>query len=266
MTIKDLVVSIDPSRPGRRRVDLAIGLACRFGAYVVGYYVAPTVGELVNAADGEAASAEDVAASTEQRFEANLKRHGLSGRWLLSGEPVAADIAAQIATVDLAVLGLGDPNTDVPDEQGFRAQEVIVACGRPVLGLPIANLPKEIGRTVLVAWDGSPGAGRAMNDSLPLFADGASATVLSVDPAEPVRQSAESAAAHLRRHGIAAEAREIASAGMAIGDVVLAYCEHLRADLVVAGAFGHSRLRESIVGGVSRTLLHQMMVPVLMSH
>jgi nucleotide-binding universal stress UspA family protein len=176
------------------------------------------------------------------------------------------DIACEIRSADLAVLGLGNPDSSVPDAQGFRPDDVIVACGRPVLGIPIANLPQEIGRNVLLAWDGSRGASRAMNDALPLLADAASVTVLSVEPDEPARRSAQSAAAHLRRHGVAAEAREIASAGMAIGDVVLAYCEHLRADLVVAGAFGHSRLRESVVGGVSRTLLHQMMVPVLMSH
>lgn len=265
MAIKDLVVSIDPFRPGRRRLELAFSLARRFGAYLVGYYVGPTVGELANA-DGDTASAESVAAAMQQQFEQDLKDAGLAGRWLLSGEPPATDIADEIAAVDLAVLGLGNPDVAVADEQGFRADQVIVACGRPVLGVPIANLPKEIGRTVLVAWDGSPGASRAMNDALPLFAEGASATVLSVDPAAPVRQSAQSAAAHLRRYGVAAEMRAIASVGMAIGDVVLAHCEHIRADLVVAGAFGHSRVRESIMGGVSRTLLHQMMVPVLMSH
>jgi nucleotide-binding universal stress UspA family protein len=202
----------------------------------------------------------------EEQFEQDLKRYGLEGRWLLSGEPVVEDIAGEIRTVDLAILGLGNPDSSVSDAQGFRADDVIVACGRPVLALPIANLSPEIGSNVLLAWDGSSGAGRAMNDALPLLADAAAVTVLSVEPDEPTRQSAQSATAHLRRHGVTAEAREIASAGMAIGDVMLAYCEHLRADLVVAGAFGHSRLRESIVGGVSRTLLHQMMVPVLMSH
>jgi nucleotide-binding universal stress UspA family protein len=265
MPIKDLVVSIDPSRPGQQRLELAFRLARRFTAHLVGYYVAPTVGEYATAGRTTTA-AEDVADSMEQQFEQDLKRYGLEGRWLLSGEPVVEDIVGEIRTADLAVLGLGNPDPSVSDAQGFRPDDVIVACGRPVLALPIANLPPEIGRNVLLAWDGSRGAGRAMNDALPLLADGASVTVVSVEPDEPARQSAQSAAAHLRRHGVAAEAREIARAGMAIGDVVLAYCEHLRADLVVAGAFGHSRLRESIVGGVSRTLLHQMMVPVLMSH
>lgn len=264
MPIKDLVVSIDPSPPGRRRLELAFGLAQRFGAHLLGYYVAPTVGEY--AAAGGAVSAEEVAAATERQFEEDLKRRALEGRWLLSGEPVAADLAAEIRTADLAILGLGNPDPAVPDAQGFRPDDVIVACGRPVLGVPIANVPDEIGRTVVLAWDGSRGAGRAMHDALPLLADAVSVAVLLVEPDEAARGSARSAVAHLRRHGIAAEAREIGSAAVAIGDEVLAQCEYLGADLVIAGAFGHSQLRESIVGGVSRTLLRQMMIPVLMSH
>ena len=265
MPIRDLVVSIDPSRPGRERLQLAFRLAQRFEAYLLGYYVAPTVGQY--AVDGgKAIAAEDVAVATEQQFEQDLKRCGLQGRWLLSGDPVTADIAGEIRTADLAILGLGNPDSSVADAQGFRLDDVIVACGRPVLGLPIANLPKEIGRNVVLAWDGSRGAGRAMHDALPLLAEAASVAVLSVEPDEATRSSAQSAVAHLRRHGIAAEAREIANAGMEIGQVVLAQCEYLGADLVVAGAFGHSRLRESIVGGVSRSLLRQMLIPVLMSH
>jgi len=266
MPIKDIVVSVDPSHTGRQRLEVAFRLAQRFGAHLLGYYVAPTIGKYVTAADGKTVSAEDVAAGAERQFEEDLRRYRLEGRWLLSGEPVVEDIADEIRTADLAILGLGNPDSSALDEQGFRLDEVIVTCGRPVLGLPIANLPKEIGRNVLLAWDGSSGGSRAMHDALPLLADGASVTVLSVDAGEAARGSARSAAAHLRRHSLAAEAREMASAGMEIGQVVLAQCEYLRADLVVAGAFGHSRLRESIVGGVSRTLLRQMMIPVLMSH
>ena len=265
MAIKDLVVTIDPSRPGKQRLELAFRLAQRFRANLIGYYVAPTIGEYVTGAERSTTSAEEMADAMEHRFEQDLKLHGLAGAWFLSGDPVVADFVDRIRTVDLAILGLGNPDRAVPDAQGFRPDEVIVACGRPVLGVPIANLPGEIGRTVLLAWDGSRAASRAMNDALPLLAEADAVTVLSVDPGEPMRKSGRSAAAHLRRHGIAAEASEIASAGMGIGEVVLAHCEHLHADLVIAGAFGHSRLRESIVGGVSRTLLRQMMIPVLMS-
>jgi len=195
-----------------------------------------------------------------------LKRHGLEGRWLLSGDPVAADIAEQSRTVDLVVLGLGNPDPSAADPQGVRPDDVILACGRPVLALPIANIPGEIGKDVLLAWDGSRGASRAMHDALPLLVDARSVSVVCVDPAEPLWESARSAAAHLGRHGLPATAARIPSGGMGIGDAILAHCDHIGVDIVVAGAYGHGRFRESILGGVSRTLLRQMMVPVLVSH
>jgi nucleotide-binding universal stress UspA family protein len=255
-------------------------LAQRFRADLVGYYVGPTVGEYVTTASGDredlvrsghadspqTATAGEIAEAIERRFEEDLKLHGLEGTWLLSSDDAVQDILGKARTVDLAILGLGNPDRSVSDGQGFFPEDVIVGSGVPVLGLPIANLPKEIGREVLLAWDASRGASRAMNDALPLLAEAGSVTVLAVDSDLQLWNSAQSAAAHLRRHGVKADARQIPSAGMTIGDVILSYCEHLRADLVVAGAFGHSRLRESIVGGVSQTLLRQMMIPVLMSH
>jgi nucleotide-binding universal stress UspA family protein len=280
MAFKDIIVSIDPSPSGTQRTQFALRFARRFKANLVGYYVGPTVGEYVTTASGDredlgraghadgpqTAAAGEIAEAAERRFEEDRKGHGLEGTWLLSGDNPAQDIVGKTRTVDLAIVGLGNPDRSVSDVQGFFPEDVIVGSGVPVLGLPIANLPKEIGREVLLAWDASRGSSRAMNDALPLLADADSVTVLAVESDLQMWNSAQSAAAHLRRHGVKAEARQIPSAGMAIGDVILSYCEHLRADLVVAGAFGHSRLRESILGGVSQTLLRQMMIPVLMSH
>jgi nucleotide-binding universal stress UspA family protein len=78
--------------------------------------------------------------------------------------------------------------------------------------------------------------------------------------------STQSAAVHLGHHGVKATANQIPSAAMGIGEAILAHCEYLDIDLIIAGAYGHSRLRESVLGGVSQTLLRQMMIPVLMSH
>jgi len=276
---KDLLVSIDPSIEGRQRARFAMRLAGRHGASLIGYYAAPTVGQYLAAALSEDASrkagrgaarpavqAVDAADAMAEQFEDELKRRHLDGTWLLSGEDPAQDIARRARTADLCILGLGNPDPGVPDPQGFRPDEVILSCGRPVLGLPVANLPDEVGRQVLVAWDGSREASRALNDALPLILGAKSVTVLSVDPDEAMWESTQAAAGHLRRHGVAATPHKIPGAGMGIGDVILAHCDYLDADLVVAGAYGHSRLREAALGGVSRTLLRQMMVPVLMSH
>jgi len=279
MGYKDFIVSIDPSHEGRQRAQFAIRLAERCQASLTGYYAAPTVGEYVAAAvaGGGLSGSEPVAAretvqaveaadAMAQQFEDEMKRRHLEGTWLLSGQDPVQDIARRARTADLCILSLGHPDSAVPDLQGFRPDEVILLCGRPVLGLPVANLPDEVGNEVLVAWDGSREASRAMNDALPLIARAKSVTLLTVDPDEAMWESTEAAAVHLRRHGVAASAHRIPGGGMGIGEVILAHADYLDADLVVAGAYGHSRLREAALGGVSRTLLRQMMVPVLMSH
>jgi nucleotide-binding universal stress UspA family protein len=273
---KDLLVTLDPTDLGQERLRVATRLAQRHRAHLFGYYAFPTAGYIEGPgsaalADGMPAAAVerasgpagDVAEAVQLHFEEELRRLGLAGTWLLSGDAVVADLTHRIRTVDLAVLGLGDPASGFSQLQGFRPEEVVLGCGRPVLGLPVANLPETLGRNVLVAWDGSRPACRAMNDALPLLAEAEAVTVLSIGPA-PV--TAEAAAAHLGRHGVSASAHEIADAGMEVGALLLAQAEHLRVDLVVAGAYGHSRLREAVLGGASRSLLHQMAVPVLVSH
>ena len=105
-----------------------------------------------------------------------------------------------------------------------------------------------------------------MNDALPLLLASERVTVLSIGVESHALPMAEAAAAHLRRHGVPAEASRAADDDLGIGDLILAHADRLNADLVVAGAYGHSRMSHAILGSVSRTLLRQMMVPVLMSH
>ncbi|MBX6323123.1 MAG: universal stress protein [Rhodospirillaceae bacterium] len=271
MTIKDLLVVVDASEQGRERLRLGMGLAQRFGARITAYYMSPTVGtyrpEPTTGAfsrDRERSFAE-LAESLEVSFAEEARRRGLEGRWLLSSEHAGPDIASHARATDIVVLGLGDPDA-ATDAQGFAVEDVVLACGRPVLGLPIVRLPEAVGRSVLVAWDGSREASRAMHDAMPLLAAAEAVTVLTVDARGLKGPTGDSAAAHLRRHGVKAEAKETVSGALEIGMAVLSYAEHIDADLVVAGAYGHSRLSETLLGGVSRTLLHQMMIPVLMSH
>jgi nucleotide-binding universal stress UspA family protein len=261
--IKDILATVDASEAGRDRLGVALRLTQRFGARITAYYMSPTVGDERRAPG--AVSLAELAESLESQFAADLKSRGLEGRWFLSAEPAADDIARHLRACDLGILGLGDPDARA-SAQGFNIEDVVLHCGRPVLGLPIINLPAETGKTVLVSWDGSRSSTRALHDALPLLLGAESVTVLTVDPGGLKGPVPESAAAHLRRHGVKAVAKETASGDLEIGMAILSYAEYLHADLVVAGAYGHSRLSESILGGVSRTLLHQMMVPVLMSH
>jgi nucleotide-binding universal stress UspA family protein len=271
---KDLLVTIDASRDGRQRLAVAVELAQRSGAHLTGCYRAlalePTAASDL-AETGQAGlpgmSHEGTLAETmEQRFRDDLARFDLKGDWLATGERALDDVVGRTRTVDLAIVGLGDPDRVEDNPQGFRPEELILAAGRPVLGIPIANVPERLGRTVLVAWEGSRAASRAMNDALPLLMASERVTVLSIGAEDQALPLAEAAASHLRRHGAAAEASRAADDDLGIGELILAHADRLNVDLVVAGAYGHSRMSHAILGGVSRTLLRQMMVPVLMSH
>jgi len=273
-SFKDLLVTIDASREGRQRLAVAVELAQRGGAHLIGCYRAISL-EPTAASDlaeewraGLPAVSHEgtLAESMEQRFYDDLARLDLHGTWLATGERPLDDVVGFTRTADLAIVGLGDPDRVEDNPQGFQPEDLILAAGRPVLGIPTANVPKRLGSTVLVAWEGSRAASRAMNDALPLLAAAERVTVLSIGAEDRALPMAEAAAAHLRRHGAPAEASRAADDDLGIGDVILAHADRLNADLVVAGAYGHSRMSHAILGGVSRTLLRQMMVPVLMSH
>lgn len=270
MGFKDILVSIDASDRGRERMEFAVRLAQRHRSYLVGYYTSPTTGLLTGEAlpHGTApeTAAEGLAEAAEQSFQEHLDLYGLQGSWLLSADPMTDDVVRRIRVADLAILGLGDPDREVRDPQGFAVEDVVLDCGRPVLGVPIANIPADLARSVLVAWDGSRGACRAINDALPLLSEAEEVVVLALDAEAGALQSGELAAEHLRRHGINARAHQADSGGLDIGGAILAQAEYVHADLVVAGAYGHSRFSEAVLGGASRSLLRQMMVPVLVSH
>jgi nucleotide-binding universal stress UspA family protein len=151
----------------------------------------------------------------------------------------------------------------------LRPDHVVTAAGRPVV-IPYAGTFARIGRRVLVAWDGTREANRALHDALPLFGNAEAVTVMHVGTQEAdmdrVRPWLERIARHLQRHGVKAQPEESPRGGIPISDVLLSRAADLGADMIVAGAYHHSQLRETLLGGVSRDLLDHMTVPVLMSH
>jgi len=146
------------------------------------------------------------------------------------------------------------------------AETLILMSGRPVLVLPDGHRG-ALDRAV-VAWDGSPAAARAMNDALPLLQAAGSVEVVTVSGDKPIDRSAprSHAVRHLLRHGIQADSREIEPGGLTTGIALARYLKAQRADVLVMGAFGHSRLREVVLGGVTEHMLSDTPTAVWLSH
>jgi nucleotide-binding universal stress UspA family protein len=152
----------------------------------------------------------------------------------------------------------------------LRPEEIVLSCGRPVLVVPYAGAFADIGRRVLIAWNGSREAARALHDAMFLLGGAEAVTVIEIDPpapgvAAPAATTAQVAAA-LSRRGIAAKPESDTSGDIGVEDLLLSRASDLGADLLVMGAYGHSRMREFVLGGVSRSIFRHMTMPVLMAH
>ncbi len=282
MSYKDLLVVLDSDAASRRRIDLAAGLAERFAAHLVGLYPLPVpeVPHHLSYYDPAVLNPffldlrqQAQAASEEEReaFEHAASLRGLSAEWRVVAEGGAqADAALHARYVDLTILGQLDPDRGDVELIRPRPEQVTLASGRPILVVPYAGQFATVGRRVLIGWNASREATRAVNDAMPLLMAADIVTVLTIDAREGPGAHGERPGAdislHLARHGVKAEIERTVSAGIAPGEVLLSRAADLGADLLVIGAYGHSRVRELLLGGATRSILQSMTLPVLMSH
>lgn len=207
----------------------------------------------------------------EAIFAALLQREGLSGEWRLMDGFGGETVARHGRYADLIVVGQPSPRgeTDPPADLPVAT---LMASGRPLLIVPFVGSFPVTGQSVLVGWNASAEAARAVAAALPLLAGARKVTVLSINPRRDLGVSGEGnlpaadLATHLARHGIAAEAVHTVADDISEGDVLLSYAADIGADLLVCGMYGRSRAREMLFGGVSRSLLAEMTLPVFMSH
>ena len=281
MSYKDLLVVLDSEAPARRRIDLAAALAERFEAHLVGLYPLPIPEvprhfgyydpALLDPFFGELRGrARETADKLREVFQHVTSLRGLSAEWRVIAEGPEADPALHARYVDLTILGQLDPDRGETEMIQPRPEQVTLASGRPILVVPYAGRFETVGRRVLIGWNATREAARAVNDAMPLLAAAETVTVLTIDPREGPDGHGELPGAdislHLARHGVKAEIERTVSADLPVGDVLLSRAADLGADLLVMGAYGHSRARELLLGGATRSLLRSMTVPVLMSH
>jgi nucleotide-binding universal stress UspA family protein len=271
MTLKDILVHVDTTRAGRDRLQLAANLAKRFDAYLTGVFVVPPPDVPVPPDAGGAAIElvsliaiiEHEADVAEEEFSTTLKREHIRGEWHKDRGIAEPMVARRAETADLVVLG----QYDAARPGGIVAPEdVVLSCGRPVLLVPYAGKFRTVGENVLVAWKETREAARALHDALPLLAINKSLLLLTIEKKRKVAEPEIDPVAHLARHGLEAKRELDRGETLDPADAILSRAADFGADMIVMGAYGHSRLREMIVGGTTRDILDHMTVPVLMSH
>jgi nucleotide-binding universal stress UspA family protein len=281
MSYKDLLVVLDSNASARERIEIAVALAERFSAHLIGLYPLPMPEAprhfgyydpaLLNPFFEELrARARDAADKTREVFEHIASLHGVSAEWREIPEGADADPAVHARYADLAILGQLDPDSGEPDMIRPRPEQVTLASGRPILVVPYAGNFPNLGRRVVIGWNASREAARAVNDAMPLLMAAEIVSILTIDPREGPRAHGELPGAdislYLARHGVKAEIERTVSADLPVGEALLSRAADLGADLLVMGAYGHSRARELLLGGATRSLLRSMTLPVLMSH
>jgi len=274
MAYKDLLVHVDSSSHCAARLALAVTVARHFGAHLTGLHVMPTLAvspfiadqfptAMLDEAHARIAQLRDDARAS---FAAASRPLGSEAEWRETRGDTADAVRLAARRADLAILGQPDPSEDGADGADLPEQ-VVMGSGRPALLLPYAGSFANVGGRVLVAWNGSAQAARAVNDALPFLQSAERVLIVTVNPARVDHAEDIDIVAHLARHGVAPEISNIVTdRDSNVGDVLLSRTTDEAADLIVMGAYDHSRLRELVLGGVSRALLGHMTVPVLMAH
>ena len=276
MPFKSILVHADNRPTMQGRLAVATALARRHDAHLVGIAVKPRLQvpagtpvllpqDVIDAYD---ARADEAAENARKSFDTALAAAGLSERseWHQVTGDTADTLALHGRSTDLIVIGQPDPAKTASEEMLDLPDNVLIAAGRPVLVVPYVKADGATGGRIVVAWNASREATRAVHDALPLLQAAEQVIVLSADPEHLGDLPGADIAQHLARHGVTVEASHTVSDKLDIGDVLLNQVSDLGADMLVMGAYGHSRLRETVLGGATRDVLRHMTVPTLLSH
>jgi nucleotide-binding universal stress UspA family protein len=275
--IKDIVVNLQPGEDGGPAGDYAVSLASMFDAHIAGVAfvydaIIPVTGagyvpqEVIDVQrrDNEAA-----AKAAVRRFNAAVTRTGASAEPLLLDSELG-DAGRRFSRLaryfDLAIIG--QPKPEVSQVEALIAESTLFEAGRPVIMVPyVQKAPIKLDQ-VMVCWDGGAPAARAVGDAMPLLkrARNIEIVIVASDHAKPTEIDGADIGRHLARHGLKVAVERIPGGDIDVGEALLSRAADFDADFMVMGGYGHSRLREFVLGGATRSILRSMTVPVLMSH
>jgi nucleotide-binding universal stress UspA family protein len=280
MVYKTVLVSLNEIDRLTGLIEFSAELAAAYSAHIVGLYVIP--GPAVYPALGPYAVPELIDVFTKyfaeqsknvrDKFEHVMSQNGLSFEWLeiRATVPEVSRTVSEVGRIaDLVIVSEIDRQADIGVEVEFVAN-VVMDVGRPVFILPRRARNKFKIDQIVCGYNGSKEAARAIHDALPLLKQAADVRLIWVDPSKsygaagtlPGTDMAES----LARHDVKVTAESMPTTGLDAAEALLTRARDLDAGMVVMGAYGHSRLREYVLGGATRTALSTMSVPLLMSH
>jgi nucleotide-binding universal stress UspA family protein len=277
MAIKDILHLIDNDAKPGPAAGVALDIATRQDAHVTGvalaidpivpgFIVAPIPVELIEAARDDALKMADDAV---RRFRAAAKLAGAAhetrvAEVLMGGVP--EQFLAQCRVTDLVVIGQDDPSKPEPMRE-ILIEQALFEGTAPILVVPYIAKPAFAAGRVMVAWDGSRTAARAVHAAMPLLAQADTVSLVMIGRATAAEgEPGADVATWLARHGLKVDIETIPAPGVSIADAIINHSSDRGFDLVVMGGYGHSRVREFLIGGATRDILASMTVPVLMAH
>lgn len=279
MSLKDILVHLDRSHHCRARVEAAAALASRHEARLTGIYVrtTPHVPQFVMSqlgpeiAQAQRKFADEAASAARSLFEEVVKGAGVASEFRAPEGELEETLVLHARYSDLVVVGQYDRHDDDMADEREAADQVILDSGTPVLVIPYAGKFPTIGERVLVSWNASREATRAVSDAMPILTAAKEVSVLAINPRRNGVNGlgdvpGADICAHLARHGANATADHFTAHDIDVGNALLSRASDQGADLIVMGAYGRSRLRELVLGGATWHVLHHMTVPVLMAH
>lgn len=274
--LKDILLHADNGKQFSTRLDVAMALARSFDAHLTGLHVVEEqfVPSYVraeipkNVLDAVLASMSEQAKAVKSVYDEACRKANVRGEWREATGNTVERIALHARYADIVVIGQRAP--DAPPDNGGMPDRLILSAGRPTLVVPYAGRFPTVGKNVMVAWDASRLAARAVGDALPFLKRASNVRLIAINPKGGRDGHGEipcaDIALHLARHGVKAEATSLHADDLGVGDALLSRAADFGSDLIVMGAYGHARWRELVLGGATRHILEHMTVPVLMSH
>jgi nucleotide-binding universal stress UspA family protein len=275
--LKDAIVNLSLDHGNEAVVRYAVSVASTFSLHLTGVafaYEAIAIGSpfegatasLVAAGRQESRKRADTAA---KYFESIAKSAAITSESHIvdaSLDDACAWLAGRARHHDVCIIA--QPNPDRAGPETLLTEAALFASGRPVLVVPyIQKSPMKLDR-IAVCWNDSVSAARAIHDALPFLQHGKALDLICVSNSDSAANGLKAVdmAAHLTRHGLRVQVVPLSSADISVADTVLSYGADNEIDFLVMGGYGHSRMREYVLGGMTHDILKTMTMPVLMSH